>query len=606
MRNYFIFLKKELFEAAKTYKLLIMGAVFLLFGMASPLTARFMPEIIRWAMESEPSMAGMDLSGLITQPVALDSWAQFFGGYTGQMGLVVLVIVFSGMLSSELSKGTLTIMLSKGLSRSTVIFSKLTGALLIWTASYAIAFLTAWGYTTFMFPGESVPNLFLAMFCLWGAGVFLLALITLMATKTNKGSACLLLTGAVVIMLAIINVIPKVSKYNPLSLISSPAQLLYGTTTPRHVYPVLVVAGIAIAAFTMLAVIFFNKRKAGKKTALLACAAALCFALTIFIYEEIPQQIKLGRLIISERIIVGEGTEWELHGLLTLPKNVQDRVPALVLVHGSGSHDMDETIFENKPFRDIAEYLSSNGIAVIRYNMRTLTHWNNMPEYFTVWEEKIEDAILAAEMLKSDPRIDENRVYMLGHSYGGVLAPRIHVMGGNFAGIILFASSPRFLIDISKAQNYAAIEVMEDDSEKEAALAFMDEQWDDHWNSFLYLPDDEAKTTLVPGWGGATAWYFKDLYLNPPEMFIKNITVPFLVMQPDDDVQVLTGIDFAMYKELLAGRTNVTFKLYEGLNHLFMPSTGRDISQIFEEYRIKANVDPQVLMDIAEWIKSDK
>ena len=130
MRNYVIFLKKELFEAAKTFKLLIMCAVCLFVGMLSPLTARFTPEIIKWAMESDPAMAGMDLSALMTEPTAFDSWVQFYSN-VGLMGFTALVIIFSGMLSSEM-RGTLKIMLSKGLSRRAVILAKLTSAVLIW------------------------------------------------------------------------------------------------------------------------------------------------------------------------------------------------------------------------------------------------------------------------------------------------------------------------------------------------------------------------------------------------------------------------------------------------------------------------------------------
>jgi len=299
------------------------------------------------------------------------------------------------------------------------------------------------------------------------------------------------------------------------------------------------------------------------------------------------------------------GTKYSIDGLLTIPTIGTAPYPAVVLVHGSGANDMDETIFNNKPFRDIAEYLSRNGIAVIRYNMRSLTYWNKIPEHFTVWEEKIEDAILATEILKADPRIDENRVYILGHSLGGMLAPRIHAMGGDYAGLILFASSPRFLLDISKSQNIALAQAMDDGEEKDAVLKSL-EEWDDYYGVFLSLPDDEAKNTPVPGWGGIAAYYLKDLYENPVADYIEKTAAPFLVMQPGDDVQVLADVDFAMYEQLLAGRSNVTFKLYPGLNHLFMPSTGRDISELMDEYRIKSSVAPWVLSDIAEWIKGNK
>ena len=604
MKNYLIFLNKELFESYKTYKLLIMAAVFLFLGMASPVTAIFMPEILKWAVSSDPATAGMDLSSLITVPVAFDSWMQFFSGYVGQMGIFALVIVFSGMLSSEFSRGTLTIMLSKGLSRSTVILAKLTNAFIIWTASYALAALVAWAYTIYFFPGEAVPNLFLAIFCLWVFGVFLLSLTMLMATLTKRGFACLLALGASAVVMILLNLSPKIAKYNPGSLVDLPIRLTSGTATPSQTIPVLVFALIWIVLLSALSILVFSKsiKKSRNKLILLVGAAVLCMVVTVFFGEEMPRQISAGRQVHTEGIIIGKGSDWELHGLLTLPKNADGKVPAVVLVHGSGPNDMDETIFNNKPFRDIAEYLSSNGIAVIRYNKRTLTHGVNMSDLrgLTVWEETIEDAILAAELLRTDPRVDEDRVFVLGHSLGGMLAPRIHNNGGDFAGLILFAGSPRFLLDISGDQVIAVLDETEDEDERVEILTVR-QQMVEEFETVLSLSDDEVKDTIFANLGNM-GYYWLDLYKNPISVDLEKVDVPILVMQPEDDVQVLTDVDFAMYKELLAGRPDVTFKLYPGLNHLFMPSTGRGISKIMDEYKIRANVDPQVLRDIVEWI----
>ena len=606
MRNYIVFLKKELFESVKTHKLIIMAAVFLIFGMGSPLLARMTPEIIQWAMESDPATAGMDFAamGLLTEPTAINAWSQFFSD-VGFLGLIALVIVFSGMLSSELSKGTLTIILTKGLPRSTVILSKLTNAVIIWSLSFSLSFFTAKLYTIFLFPENNLPDLFLAGFSMWLLGVFLLALTIAAATLTENGYICLLIVGAVVIALFILGIAPRIDAYNPISLISSPVALIIKAVTPRSVIPALVVSGIGIAALTIFAVVSFSKKKAGKKFALLALSVVLCLGMTVFIGEEMPSRIRISRHVISESVTIGAGTEWELAGRLTLPRERDGMIPAVVLVHGSGAHDMDQTLFDNRPFREIAEYLSSNGIAVIRYNKRTLTHGVRMQESaLSVWDETIEDAILATEILKSDPRIDENRVYILGHSLGGMLAPRIHAMGGDYAGLILFAGSPRFLLDIIKDQQLAYIDAMEDSEERDELLRETEEM-NERFDEYLSLSDEEAKNTIIEMLQ-VPAYYLKDLYKNPTAMFLENITVPILVMHPDDDVQVLTEVDFAMFKELLAEQDDVTFKLYPGLNHLFMPSTGRGISEILDEYRIKSNIDSQVLADIVEWVMSAK
>jgi len=300
-------------------------------------------------------------------------------------------------------------------------------------------------------------------------------------------------------------------------------------------------------------------------------------------------------------IIIGDGTAFPLRGVLSMPDNISGKIPAVVIVHGSGPQDMDMTLFANKPYRDIAEYLASNGIAAIRYNKRTLTHGAKVDGNWTVKEETIEDAILATEILKADPRIDENRVYIIGHSLGGMLAPRIHAEGGNYAGLILLAGSPRFLIDISKTQNVLAIEAMQEGVEKQAALASL-EQWDEYYSAFLTLPDDTAKNTPVPGWGGVSAYYLKDLFENPISAYLKEITKPFLILQGSNDLQILADVDFVVYQELMAERANVVLKLYDGLNHLFMPSTIETIAELMDEYAKEAKVDSQVLADIAEWI----
>ena len=607
MRGYRVFLKKELFEAFKTYRLLVMGAAFLVFGIMSPLAAKMLPEIIRWATQVDPTTAGMDLGSLFTEPSAIDAWAQFYSN-VGQLGLIVLVVAFGGMVSSELAEGKLSIILTKGLSRSAAILSKLTSCALVWTGSLAVAFFTSWGYTAYFFPGEKLPYLPLAGFCLWLFGVFLLALLAFVAALAKKSTiACLLAMCGSVIALNLLNLIPYVEKYNPVSLGGSPMLLISGSATPRGVYPAMATAVVGIAALALLAVMAFNV-KATPPRRLLAFALSLAAALSLAVVvgEGVPSQIRLGMRVVTEKVAIGAGTQWELQGLLTLPKGAEGKSPAVVLVHGSGSTDMDETIFDNKPFREIAEHLSSNGIAVIRYNKRTYTYGLRLSEQgdggFTVWDETIEDAILATGILKSDPRIDEGRVFILGHSLGGMLAPRIHAMGGDYAGLILLAGSPRFLLDIMKDQQAAVFETMEDGEDKAAAVA-ESEKFNASVESALALPDEEAKAAAIEGIG-MSGYYFKDLRDNPASAYIEGIDAPFLVMHAGSDLQVTEDVDFALYKELLAGRPNVEFKLYDGLNHLFMPAKAGDITELMDEYKVKAKVDKQALRDIEEWIKA--
>ena len=607
MRGYIVFLKKELVEAAKTYKLIVLGAVFLIFGLMSPLFAKMMPEIMKWAMASDPATAGIDLSSLFTDPKALDAWAQFYNNI-GQIGLIVLVIVFSGMLSAEISRGTLTIILTKGLTRCSAILAKFSSAVLVWTVCLSAAFFTSWGYTVYFFPGESLPHIGYAIFILWVYGLFLLALTTLAAALTKSTIFCMLTVGCAVVFLMLVNIIPYVSKYNPYTLAGLPISLIADTITVRSTIPALVTAFILIIITLLLAVISFDRTKKTKITAVFAIILSVSLFSTIIISEEIPARITLSRHVITENITIGEGTEWELKGKLTLPRKAEGKVPAVVLVHGSGASDMDERIFDNRPFKEIAEHLSANGVAVIRYNKRPYTHGLKMMQEgdgsFTVYHETIEDAILATEILRSDPRIDENRIFILGHSLGGVLAPRISDMGGDYAGLIIFAGSPRFLLDIMIDQQELSLITMEEGEAKDVVISQQNE-FNEKVRSGIKLSDEEAKAMALDEFGGISVYYFKDLYENPVSKYLERFDRPILVMHPENDLQVYVDKDFNLYKELLAGRNNVTFKLYEGLNHLFMPSKVTDINDIMTEYKIKSRIEKQVLVDIAEWIKAN-
>ena len=153
MNGFYAFAKKELIEQLRSYKALILTAVLFLFGMMSPLLAKLLPDIF----------GGINIEGMtitIPEPTALDAYTQFFKN-VGQLGYIALLLIFSGLLSQDVTKGTLVVLLAKGLSRPAVIFSKFTSALVIWTAGYALAAAAAYGYTAYLFgSGGSAESLF--------------------------------------------------------------------------------------------------------------------------------------------------------------------------------------------------------------------------------------------------------------------------------------------------------------------------------------------------------------------------------------------------------------------------------------------------------------
>ena len=306
----------------------------------------------------------------------------------------------------------------------------------------------------------------------------------------------------------------------------------------------------------------------------------------------------------QEPIILGQGTPYPLKGMLTLPDDLSAPVPALVLIHGSGSSNMDEKVGKLTPFRDIAEGLAERGVACVRYDKRSFAHGLKMVRdktaVITAREEVIEDALLAAALLRADRRIDPDRVFLLGHSMGGMLAPRIECSGGDFAGLILMAGSPRRLEEILLDQTREISETM-------TGLA----RWitkkqlrklEQTFQGLYDLPDEVARNKKVGG--GTTLYYFKEMGQPAVSEWLEKTRKPMLVMQGEKDVQVKVDVDYKRYQELLGDRENVTFRLYPGLNHAFVPAIAHSIAEAKKEFATERHIGAEVLDDLAGWIHS--
>ena len=308
--------------------------------------------------------------------------------------------------------------------------------------------------------------------------------------------------------------------------------------------------------------------------------------------------------MIEEKIIVGENTKYPLNGLLTLPDDMTKPVPAVVFVHGSGASNMDEKVGKLTPFKDLAQGLARHGIASLRYDKRSFAHGFKLLRdkslEVTVKVETIDDAILATELLKKDARIDLERVYIIGHSMGGMLAPRIDAEGGNFTGLIIMAGSPRKLEDIILDQNEAALHstkglvnwIVKKQVAKFAAM----------FDGMDQLSDEEAKKKKMGG--GTTLYYFKEMGEHPASDYLLATEKPILILQGEKDFQATADKDFAAYKQLLAGKNNVTFRLYENLSHAFVPSVYGNIMKAKQEYNVEQHISETVIGDIANWINT--
>jgi len=311
--------------------------------------------------------------------------------------------------------------------------------------------------------------------------------------------------------------------------------------------------------------------------------------------------------MIREDIIVGEGMRFPVKGMLTIPEGVDGPVPAVVLVHGSGSSNMDEAVGKVTPFKDLAEGLAEHGIASIRYNKRAHEHSYEMRKAkglppVTVKEETIYDAIYATDILRKDKRIDSKRIYVIGHSLGGMLAPRIDAEGGKFAGIIIMSGSPRKIEELIIEQNMKMVEYMSPVSRFLAKSQINNLKKD--FETMFTVTDKEAKKRKMTG--GVTLYYYKEMNRHSTVEYLHKLRKPMLIMHGEKDFQLDVEKDFEAYKTHLKLNPNVTYKLYENLNHVFVPSVYGTINKMAQEYSVEQHIGEDVIADIANWIKEVK
>jgi ABC-2 type transport system permease protein len=254
MRAFIAFSKKELRESIKTYRTVILVGVLAAFGIMSPLIAMLLPQILAGA-ELAPGMA-IELP----EPTAIDSWMQFFGN-VGQMGMLAVMLIFAGITASELSKGTLLPLLTKGLSRSTVVISKFVVALGLWTLAYLTSLVIALSYTAFYWDPMPLPHAFLAFAGPWVYGSLLIALLILGGIVIRGQYGSLMFTGSTVLLMALINIWPAANAYNPSSLAANTLGLIMGQNVPSDFVPAIIVALVAIIACLAASVLAFNKKE---------------------------------------------------------------------------------------------------------------------------------------------------------------------------------------------------------------------------------------------------------------------------------------------------------------------------------------------------------
>ena len=276
-----------------------------------------------------------------------------------------------------------------------------------------------------------------------------------------------------------------------------------------------------------------------------------------------------------------------LKAIYTKPNNVENP-PVIVLVHGSGPNDEDETLGPNKLFVDLATGLASKGIATFRYVKRVKAYPGSFGDNSTVNDEVVIDAVNAIDKVTS---LSDGYIFVLGHSLGGMMLPQIVTMSNRAKGGIIFAGNSRPLeqlmieqVDYILDNNEANGQEESYEMIKKAASKLRNRDFDEN------TPKSELMNI------GPVYWI--DLLNYDQKKTAKKAKVPFFIMQGERDYQV-TMKDFEGWKKALGEKAD--YKSYPKLNHIFQEGEGVCLPS---EYNKPGNVPEYVIDDIVNWVNS--
>src|ERR1700759_670806 len=297
----------------------------------------------------------------------------------------------------------------------------------------------------------------------------------------------------------------------------------------------------------------------------------------------------------EQEVTVGAGP-LAVPGTLTGPRAPGPH-PAVILLAGSGPNDRDETIGRNKPFKDLAWGLATQGLAVLRYDKVTYAHPEQVQNDagFTVADEYVTGAVAAVGLLAGHEALDPSRIFVLGHSLGGTVAPRVAAAQPSVAGLVIAAGGAERMDWAGVRQfRYLASLGPEPDPASRAAADVLAGQ--------ARLIDGRELTADTPASElpfGVPAPYWLDLRDYDPVAAAAKLARPMLFLQGARDYQVTIPDDLDRWRAGLDGRPDVTFRVFEADNHLFFTGTGPSSPA---EYEPAQHGDPAVVEAVAAWV----
>lgn len=254
MKQLYAFFKKELLELTRTGKLYLLLLFFLLVGIMSPALAKLLPWLVS-LFSAELEESGMILTEMNVD--ALTSWTQYYKNLP--LVMILFVVIFGGIFTLEYQRGTLVNMLTKGLDRWKILFAKTGIMLAVWTAGYAVCCGVSFGYTVYFWDNSILSHLGLGLLLPYLFGIWLISLIVLFSVLSAANTAVILCVGAVTAAGYLLQMIPAVSKYVPLRLMSA-LELISGAAVPSDYGAAALITLLLSAGALILSVVLFNRK----------------------------------------------------------------------------------------------------------------------------------------------------------------------------------------------------------------------------------------------------------------------------------------------------------------------------------------------------------
>ncbi len=255
MKTFIAFFKKEFLENLRTSKLLIMGVLFLGFGIMNPAIAKLTPALME-AMSDNLAESGMVVTTVTVD--ALTSWTQFFKNIP--MALIAFVLIYGSTFTKEYESGTLVLILTKGLARYKVVLAKTLMMLLVWTTGYWFCFGVTYMYNAFYWDNDLAVGLLPASLNWWLFGVMVVSLIVFLSTLSNSHVGVLLCTGGVVFVSYMLSLIPELKNYVPTNLMNT-SELMIGKLEQKNFIETILVTIFIIIVSLATSIPIMNKKQ---------------------------------------------------------------------------------------------------------------------------------------------------------------------------------------------------------------------------------------------------------------------------------------------------------------------------------------------------------